>query len=157
MSGVTRPHVRHCRAESVGGDFNAERAERAARAAASRASTTSPAHPNAPPPPLAPEAVVLAAGGGAVDEGGGPFTVIVIVADAVRFAPSTTSSVRSVVPPAPAAAVTVTMQFMTATPHVDGVIVNPAAPAATIAGGTSAALLLVTVKCRLPVPDTVKG
>jgi len=43
------------------------------------------------------------------------------------------------------------------TPQLEGAIVTPGEPAATIEGGISAALLLVTEKCRFPVPLTVNG
>jgi len=40
-------------------------------------------------------------------------------------------------------------------PQVEGEIVTPGVPAETMAEGTRAALLLVTLKCSVPVPPTV--
>src|ERR1700732_3113974 len=82
---------------------------------------------------------------------------MVIDAGADRLAPSRTLSVTLTELPCPLAAVTETVQVIVVTPQLEGAIVTPGEPAASIEGGISAALLLVTEKCRFPVPLTVNG
>jgi hypothetical protein len=52
---------------------------------------------------------------------------------------------------------TVKEQVSVETPQSAGVMVTPADPAATTDAGIEDVLLLVTEKCRAPVPLTVNG
>ena len=92
-------------------------------------------------------------------EGGAaePVTVIVIEAEADRFAPSTAATVRLTVPPGPFAGITDNVHDRVEVPQSAGVIVTPGDPAATTEAGIEDALLLVTEKCSAPVPLTVNG
>ena len=106
---------------------------------------------NAPPPP---EPAGVA---GAVGAAWLPVTDTAIDDEADRLAPSTAATVKVTVPPGPLAGMTVNEHVRVDTPQLAGVIVTPADPAATTEAGMEDVLLLVTEKCRAPVPLTVNA
>jgi hypothetical protein len=83
--------------------------------------------------------------------------VTFIAAGAARLAPSRAEKVTLTLPPPTVEAVTASVQDRVVVPHVEGATVNPGDPAETIEAGINRESLLVTVKCRGPVPVTVKG
>ena len=84
-----------------------------------------------------------------------PVTDTVMEDEADRLAPSTAAIVKLTVPPGPLAGMTVAEHVRVETPQSAGEMVTPAEPAATTAAGMEDVLLLVTEKCRTPVPLTV--
>jgi hypothetical protein len=80
-----------------------------------------------------------------------------MVDEADRLAPSTAATVRLTELFGPFAGVTMRKHVNVETPQSAGVMLTPAEPAATTDAGIADVLLLVTEKCKAPVPLTVNA